>query len=454
MHAHLRLGTVAAAVVGAVVCLALATRPAGELRADRAATRRAIATPLWSARRVPGLVVDPLTSGRERQAGAALERALTVELGRFGAGCAVAARGSAVVAAVDPDAALVPASTQKLLTMAAAVERLGPEFRFVTRALADQDAPVLDRLWLVGSGDPVIRTDEYATPGVTTPLEVLADAVVAHGVRSIGTVVGDDSRYDSERFLPTWSPSYRAEFDVGPLGALTVTQGVALVDGRPVMTDDPARFAAAELSRLLRARGVVVGEPTRGVAPENAVVMGAATSQPLRAIVPWVLATSDNLAAELLTKELGVRVSGEGTTRAGVDAIRAAMVDLGVPMDRAVLVDGSGLDRANRLTCRTLLAVVDLGTRPGLTVLRDALPGAARVSADGLVRAKGGYLNDVTGLAGVVASTPTLRFAFLVNGGVPKTANTELARIAAVLAAAEWPAPVPDSLVPEPQPSR
>ena len=46
---------------------------------------------------------------------------------------------------------------------------------------------------------------------------------------------------------------------------------------------------------------------------------------------------------------------------------------------------------------------------------------------DGRVHAKGGYLTDVTGLAGIVDRDTPLRFAFLANGGVPKNANVDLA---------------------------
>src|SRR5262245_11714568 len=282
---------------------------------------------------------------------------------------------------------LLPASTQKLLTAAAALTTLGADFRFETNVVAASEGPTLDRLWFVGSGDPVIRTAEYADAGVSTPLEALADAIVAKGVRRIGSVVGDDYRYDSMRFLPSWSPTYKIDFDVGPVGALEVTESIALVNGKPVMHDDPAVYAAAELTRLLRARGVSVGEPTRGIAPEGATRIASVTSQPLRTIVRWMLLTSNNLTAEMLTKEVGVRTRGEGTTATGVAMVQAKLRELGLALDGQTMVDGSGLDRQNRLTCRILVDVVDLGSRPGLKALRDTLPGAGSPTPDGKVHA-------------------------------------------------------------------
>jgi D-alanyl-D-alanine carboxypeptidase/D-alanyl-D-alanine-endopeptidase (penicillin-binding protein 4) len=435
-------------VIGGIVVLALGLPRAEE--DARALDTRVVATPLWSPRRLPAPFVDPLNAERERAASFAYQRALGAEVARFANACFVVARGSTVLAAQNADMPLVPASTQKLVTAAAALTTLGADFRFETNVVATSEGATLDRLWFVGAGDPVIRTAEYADVGVSTPLEALADAIVAKGVRRIGSVVGDDYRYDSMRFLPSWSPTYRIDFDVGPVGALEVTESIALVNGKPVMHDDPAVYAAAELTRLLRARGVSVGEPARGIAPEGATRIASVTSQPLRTIVRWMLRTSNNLTAEMLTKEIGVHARGEGTTATGVAMVQAKLRELGLALDGQTMVDGSGLDRQNRLTCRILADVVGLGGRPGLEVLRDTLPGAGSPTPDGKVHAKGGYLNDVTGLAGILDRDTPLRFAFLANGGVPKNANRDLAAFSAVLDTYQPPTLVPDSVIPEP----
>jgi D-alanyl-D-alanine carboxypeptidase/D-alanyl-D-alanine-endopeptidase (penicillin-binding protein 4) len=435
-------------VIGAVIVAAVGILGAN---GDTAApVRRSVGTPLWSPRRIPGPFVDPLNADRERAAAFAYQRALDGEVARFADACFVVERGSIVLAARNADRPLIPASTQKLLTAAAAVTTLGADFRFETNVVATSDGPNLDRLWFVGVGDPVIRTAEYVDEGVSTPLEALADAIAAKGIRGIGTVVGDDSRYDSVRFLPTWSPSYRIEFDVGPVGALEVTESIELVNGKPVMHDDPAEYAAQELTRLLRARGLSVGEPTRGIAPEGATSVASVRSQPLATIVRWMLLTSNNLTAEMLVKELGARTRGAGTTAAGIAAVKAALREQGIVLDGQTIVDGSGLDRQNRLSCRVLADVVDLGDRPGLRVLRDILPGGGSTTPDGKVHAKGGYLTDVTGLAGIVDRDTPLRFAFLANGGVPKNANVDLAAFQTVLNAYAPPATIPDSVIPSP----
>ena len=55
-----------------------------------------------------------------------------------------------------------PASTLKAVTSIYALDRLGPEFRFVTKVLADGpvvDGEVQGNLWLVGGGDPTLTSD-------------------------------------------------------------------------------------------------------------------------------------------------------------------------------------------------------------------------------------------------------------------------------------------------------
>lgn len=438
-------------IIAAAAAMAVAVRTESTTRAG--ATPVITGTPLWSARRLPGPFVDPVNAQRDVAAAAQMQAALDAEIGRYSNVCFLVGRGSTLLAVRNADTPLIPASTQKLLTAAAALTTLGADFRFDTVVVTNGSGASLDRVWMVGSGDPVIRTAEYMDEGVSTPLESLADAIVAQGVRRIGTIVGDDSRYDTQRFIPTWSPSYRTDLDVTPVGALTVTQGVAIVNGSPVVQDDPARFAAEELSRLLRARGATVGDVGRGTAPNGATRVASVQSQPLRTIVAWVLATSDNLGAEMLAKELGVKAGGGGTTAAGTAAIQDALRRLGVNLDGQVMIDGSGLDRGNRLTCRSLGDVLELGARPDLRVLRDALPGKPTAAPDGRVYAKGGYLNSVTGLAGIVNRNPTLRFAFLANGGVPgpsQAAQVGVNRFVDALLTQPPAARVTDDVVPAP----
>lgn len=66
------------------------------------------------------------------------------------------------------DAPLNPASNHKLLTTAAALDLLGPEFRFETRALRAGDA-----LYVIGEGDPTL--DALALRAMATEIAAATD---------------------------------------------------------------------------------------------------------------------------------------------------------------------------------------------------------------------------------------------------------------------------------------
>jgi D-alanyl-D-alanine carboxypeptidase/D-alanyl-D-alanine-endopeptidase (penicillin-binding protein 4) len=437
MSARTRAIAAAALAIGAVVALVIAFT--GETAPASTSTGR-LATPMWSARRLPQPVVDAVGAQH-------LQRALDQSFSGSGVCFLVQADGH-VLASRNADTPLIGASTQKLLVGAAALATLTPEFTYETRVVAPS-APndgSVDKLWLVGSGDPVLSTAAYAafiqatdkTHGdVTTSLEALADAIVAKGVQKIpGGIVVDDSRYDGERYRPSWADSDRTSGDIGPLGALTVNDGFSAWDPRKAAVSDPAVNAGTQLQQLLKARGVQVGAVTHGNAPNDAAAIAAIKSPPLKDIITSMFRSSDNLTAELLVKELGVHVSKQGTTVAGAAAVLAKLKELGVPVDHVVLDDGSGLSRQNRDTCATLTAVLDLRGRPGLETLLSGLPVSGQSGTlvdqfvgtplDGKVTAKTGSLDGVSGFAGVVSLNRPVEFAFLDNGNFTLTSAASL----------------------------
>jgi D-alanyl-D-alanine carboxypeptidase/D-alanyl-D-alanine-endopeptidase (penicillin-binding protein 4) len=457
-----RRAVAALLAVSAIVAVVLAFT--GDPSPSGAAAAPAGATPMWSARRVP----QPFAAMVGAQH---LQRALDTQIGGPGM-CVMVEEDGAPVAATNVDVPLIPASAQKLLIGAAALEVLGPDFTYQTKVVAPAPAVdgVVDQLVLVGSGDPVIATGDFVASlenqprrkgGVLTSLEVLADTIVNAGIRRVRTgVVGDDSRYDQQRTVSGWSPSYLADGDVGPLGALTVNDGYQSFSPRRAASD-PALNAAAKLTELLAARGVQLGAPARGVAPPGAVDIVSVTSPPLREIVGSMLTTSDALTAELLAKELGVRAADQGSTAAGTAAVVASLQKLGIPIGGLVLADASGLHRGNRATCRTLLAALELGSQPrydalwnglstvgGKGTLVDQLLG---LGLEGKLAGKTGFLSGVSSLVGKVDDdTLHLRFAFVDNGDYSQSVAEALRRDAVEILRTFPDAPPADELVPSP----
>jgi D-alanyl-D-alanine carboxypeptidase/D-alanyl-D-alanine-endopeptidase (penicillin-binding protein 4) len=137
------------------------------------------------------------------------------------------------------------------------------------------------------------------------------------------------------------------------------------------------------------------------------------------------MVTSDNNTAELLTKELGMS-AGSGTREAGLQVIRDTLTSWGLPLDGVTLVDGSGLDRGDRLTCRVLLGVMDHAGTAG--PLAASLPVANQTGTlapffagnplAGKLRAKSGTLTGSKALTGFVPTDDghAITFAFVYNG--------------------------------------
>lgn len=452
-----RYTLVVALGAASTLCVGLAFRSEN---APAQQSRARVATPLWSARRVPQAFVDAVGAQR---LGVQLTAALTGT-----DACVIVADRDRPVVSRSPDLGLAPASTQKLLTAAAVLHLLGPDFRYETTLVATTQPAdgSVDRLWLVGAGDPVISTPDriarlakspLTKTDVTTPLAELADALVKQGVRSVpGGIWGDDSRYDSARTLPSWPASYRSE--VGPLSALTVDDGYDRTTGAPAA--DPARYTAAELTRLLVARGVTVGAPGHATAPGNTTTIATLTSPPLRDVLASALRSSDNLTMELVTRELGVHASRQGTTAAGTQAVSATLSSLGLPTTGLVLVDGSGLDHGNRTTCALLLATVQRSKDPELHALADGLPVAGetgtlatrlvRTPLQGKLRAKTGSLQGATALVGFVDVSRPLALAFVADGGFSEVTGITLRERVATIIGRYPDAPAPDVLVPAP----
>ncbi|GBC82030.1 D-alanyl-D-alanine carboxypeptidase [bacterium HR10] len=108
----------------------------------------------------------------------------------------------------DAHQLFTPASNVKLYTTAAALVRLGPDFRFRTSVYAqappDERGHLEGDVILYGRGDPNLST-RTLTGGYLTPFYSLADQLVRAGVREIfGDIVGDESYFVGPRLGVGW----------------------------------------------------------------------------------------------------------------------------------------------------------------------------------------------------------------------------------------------------------
>lgn len=114
----------------------------------------------------------------------------------------------------DSEKYFMPASNMKNFTVATALERLGPDFRFVTsvyaNAMTDASGVVKGDIRIFGRGDVSISTAFFGTTP-TDPetyykgIDRLVDKIAAAGVRRIeGSIVGDETYFRGFHIPVTW----------------------------------------------------------------------------------------------------------------------------------------------------------------------------------------------------------------------------------------------------------
>jgi D-alanyl-D-alanine carboxypeptidase/D-alanyl-D-alanine-endopeptidase (penicillin-binding protein 4) len=316
----------------------------------------------------------------------------------------------------NPDLSLAPASNEKLVVTYAALAELGTSCRFRTLVIGRgrQDGTVWHgNLVLKGAGDPTLSSPQLVR--LATQLRVL-------GIRRVdGRVLGDDSWFDARRTAPGWKPSFYLQ-QSPPISALVVDGGVY----QHRLALNPPLAAAGRLRQVLRQNGITTGPVGVGRAAADATELAAVMSPPLSDVVRRMDMESDNLAAEMLLKELGAEGGEGGTTAAGATRALRDLGEAGVSLAGVRIVDGSGLAETDRLTARAITSLLlAVWRKPELRQpFFKALP-VAGISgtlddrmefrpARGAVHAKTGTTDLATALSGYVRRE--YAFALLQNG--------------------------------------
>ncbi len=340
-----------------------------------------------------------------------------------------------------------PASVEKLYTSVALVRKLGPDARLRTTVLGSghlgPEGVWHGNLYLRGGGDPTLGDGTFNRVwelGYGPTATQLVQQLTGAGIRRItGMVIGDASLFDSNPGGPATGFAPDVSDYGGQLAALTYDHGAT----SGALT--PGAFAAKELVLALRAAHVGArAAPVTGVTPADAHTLAAVSSPPLSVLLKLMDVPSDDLFAELLTKQLGVRFGGAGSVAAGARVIAQEIASYGL---HPKIVDGSGLSREDRSSPREVVGLLRTVWRtPVGDALWDSLPvmgvsGTVRriatgTAAQGRCIAKTGTLDGVTNLAGYCHSRGhhTLAFALFVDGPSNSQAVPLLSRMVAAIA--------------------
>ena len=336
------------------------------------------------------------------------------------------------------EAPLIPASTAKLITAAAALHELGPDYRYATRV--NSTAPVSDGviagdIVFIGAGDPALsggRHAEVMPERPRTALEGLADQIAAAGaVRITGRLLADPAIFPDEPIA--------AGADVGGdsetrSSGLTVNAGrrvwVEPRGTRSVVSDNPPQEAAQLLADALAVRGVAI-EGGVHVAPGSGntapLPLAVMQSPPMLELLRWMVQTSDNHAADAIFRTMGAN-RGDATWAGAAGVVANTIGRLGLDPQEFSVADGSGLSRNNRLSAAGLIHLDELMAKTSHAAHWYSLHAVAASSgtlrnrmidtpAAGKVGGKTGTLRGVRTFTGYVTdgSKPRFRLAILGN---------------------------------------
>jgi D-alanyl-D-alanine carboxypeptidase/D-alanyl-D-alanine-endopeptidase (penicillin-binding protein 4) len=345
----------------------------------------------------------------------------------------------------DADRAGPPASVEKLYTTVALLERLGPNARFATTLLGRGHLGPAGvwhgDLYLRGDGDPTFGDGAFNAVW-TRGLGPTANQLVGQlGLKRVtGHVFGDPSRFDSRPGGPNTAYAPDVADLGGQLSALTFDHGAA-PGGL-----SPAAFAARQLVATMHGAHIAArAAPATATAPPDARVLASVSSPPLSALVQLMDVNSDDFYAELLTKQLGARFGGAGSTPAGARVIAQTIAAEGI---HPRIVDGSGLSRADQSSPGQVVALLrriwhtDIGrmltSSLAVVGVNGTVAGLARhTPAQGRCFAKTGTLDYVSNLAGYCAARGghSLAFAFFLDGPPNQAAISWLGHLVSAVAA-------------------
>lgn len=239
----------------------------------------------------------------------------------------------------------IPASNQKMVATAMALDRLGPDYSLTTRLWRKADGSLL----LTGEGDPDINTPQ---------LQRFAKLALGQGGSSSPTPSAVRIQLQEEppqRWWPAgWPGEDRVEAYGAPITRLAVTSNAKAM----AVSNPPSRLQqllAAEIKRQGGQASISTVAPTpNGSPPSSAVLLHEERSIGMHGLLSLANTESHNFTAEVLLRQAAGswdQVTSQWRTSQWLAA-------QGLPMAGIKVVDGSGIDRGNRLTSRLLVALM------------------------------------------------------------------------------------------------
>ncbi|WP_262306891.1 D-alanyl-D-alanine carboxypeptidase/D-alanyl-D-alanine-endopeptidase [Neobacillus niacini] len=227
---------------------------------------------------------------------------------------------------------------------------------------------------------------------------------------------------------------------------------------------DPSPFTGSVFRDLLLKQGITFKNKSavvKGTTAENAREVAAVESAQLDDMLTNMMKNSNNFYAEMLTKQIGAKEAGTGSTAAGANVIHQFLVnELGVE-DNFIQKDGSGLTRLDHISPHAYIELLKgMYNSPERDRFISFLPIAGKdgtlknrmknTAAEGKVKAKTGSMSGVNSLAGYATAKngQTFAFSILLNGIYKSAYATNLQNDIAIALAKYPELPNPPAVTP------
>lgn len=311
---------------------------------------------------------------------------------------------------------LIPASIHKILTALIALHHLGSDYRFATDFYMDGD----QNLKVKGHGDPLL---------VSESLTQIAQRLARHA-SDVKNIIIDDSFFQNSTVIPGKNQSLEP-YDA-PNGALCINfntvafkqvNGTFLSDeeqtpllpfalkkarssglkqGRIMLagnTDESIQYAGEMLIFFLNRAGVnVTGKIHRGNVDlrNDELILHYLSDCTLDQVIARLMEFSNNFIANQLFLTLGAEVLGEPATLEKAVALANDFIKKNVASEEIVVVEGSGLARANRISAAAMIVVLN-HFEPYYHLLRRGDKEYYKTGTLNNVKSRAGYLEDAAG---------------------------------------------------------
>ncbi len=303
---------------------------------------------------------------------------------------------------------LRPASTMKLVTAIAGIDRLGSSYQFRTSLYYTgtiDNGTLTGDIWCVGGFDPLFNSDD---------MKAFVESIHQMGVDTIrARIVADKSMKDADRLGEGWCWD-----DDNPVLS-------------PLLISRKDKFTERLVEDLMEAGITVDAYQTEDVLPNGAYIV-CTRFHTIDQVLMGMMKDSNNLSAEAMFYQIAA-ADGRRPARASYarSVIRRLIGRTGLRGDDYKIADGSGLSLYNYVSAELevrLLRYAYLNAEI-YNHLLPSLPIAAQDGTlskrmhgsftDGNVRAKTGTLTGISSLAGycTAANGHTLCFA-IINQGI------------------------------------